>query len=314
MEPGGKSATMTAPEETKRVRIRNILVGTDFSPASDAALDYALAIARRYEACLHILHVIRPESYLTSPVEALPSAIELIRQSAEQEMANLLISGRLRGLPHQVAIEEGDLWTTFSRLVEKNEIDLIVVGTRGCTGAKKMLLGSVSEQIFRLAEQPVLTVGPRARSSAKDATLHRILFPTDFDRNAQAALRYALSLAQEHQSRLTLLHVVEETAWASEQARETIQEFFKQRLEKLVPSGVELWCEPEFVVRFGDPIEKVLETAACDPTSLRDEPSDLIVLGVRGARPIAARLPGTKVYRIVCEAACPVLTVRGGIV
>jgi nucleotide-binding universal stress UspA family protein len=314
MEPARKAGTVTTPEETRPVRIRNILLGTDFSPASDAALDYALAIARRYEACLHVLHVIRPESYLTAPAESVPSALELIRQSAEQEMANLLISGRLRGVAHQVLVQEGELWATFSRLIEQNEIDLIVVGTRGRTGAQKVLLGSVSEQIFRLAEQPVLTIGPHARTEAKEVVLRRVLFPTDFDRNTQAALRYALSLAQEHQSRLTLLHVVEEAAWASEKARETIQEFFKQRLEKLVPPGADLWCEPKFVVRFGDPVERILEAAAHDPTSLRDEPSDLIVLGVRGARPIAARLPGTKVYRIVCEAACPVMTVRGGII
>jgi len=136
------------------------------------------------------------------------------------------------------------------------------------------------------------------------------LFPTDFDRNAQAALRYALSLAQEHQSRLALLHVVEESPLASEKARATIQEFFKKRLEKLVPEGVSLWCEPEYVVRFGDLVTQVLEAAASHPGSACDEPSNLIVLGVRGARPLAAHLPGTKVYRIICEAGCPVLTVR----
>jgi nucleotide-binding universal stress UspA family protein len=313
MQPATETLLSTA-EEIRRVRIRNVLLATDFSPASDAALDYALAIARRYEACVHVAHVIRPEGYAATPAESLPSAIELIRQSAEQEMANLLISGRMRGVAHQVLVEEGELWPTLSRLIDKNEIDLIVVGTRGRTGARKMLLGSVSEQIFRLAEQPVLTVGPHARQNAKEAQLNRILFPTDFDRNAQAALRYALSIAQEHQSRLTLLHVIEESAWASEKSRMTIQDFFTQRLEKLVPPGVNLWCEPEFVVRFGDPVTTILDAAARYPDSVRDEPADLIVLGVRGARPIAARLPGTKVYRVVCEAACPVLTVRGGIV
>lgn len=289
----------------KPVKLDNILFATDFSPASEAALGYALAIARRYDSKLFVAHVIRPDVYQMLPPENLAGVLEQIRHYAEQEMANLLISGRLRGIPHEILLEQGQLWSVLSGMMEKNEIDLIVVGTRGRTGVQKLLLGSVAEEIFRVSHRPVLTVGPTVSGRAPEATqLHQIVFATDFTPAAEQAAAYALSLAQEHQAHLTLMHVVRDVDKVSPESVARLREFFTKRLEKIVPPETDLWCDPEFAVSFGAPAEGVLEVA-------KNKHADLIVLGVRGVASFAGHLPPATAYKIVCQAPCPVLTVRG---
>jgi nucleotide-binding universal stress UspA family protein len=286
------------------IALRNLLVATDFSPASDAALDYALSIARRYESTVHVLHVVRPEAYELVPIESLASSRAVVRRWAEQEMAGLLISGQLRDIPHQVLIAEGELWPAVAAAIEKNEIDLVVLGTHDRKGATKFLLGSAAEEIFRLSDRPVLMVGPRIpREPGRAIELRRILFPTDFAPSSLHALPYAVSLAEEYRARLTLLHVVGHPPDGSAKRVAAAREFFEKQLESLLPPGADLWCEPEPAVAFGDPVQFMLEMAA-------SEKADLIVLGVRGDAGLAARLPRSRAYRIVSRAACPVLTVR----
>jgi nucleotide-binding universal stress UspA family protein len=293
-------------ELPRPVALRNLLVATDFSPASDVALDYALSIARRYESTVHVLHVVRPDTYQLLPTESLTSARETVRRWAEREMASLLISGRLRGTPHQVLIAEGALWPSVSSAIEKNEIDLVVLGAHGRTGATKLLLGSVAEQVFRLSDRPVLTVGPRVRPDrGRTIDLRQILFPTDFTPWAVRALPYAVSLAEEYHARLTLLHVVENPADTSAKGIAIARKVFSKELEALLPPGADLWCEPDAAVGFGDSVSGILEVA-------ESRKADLIVMGVRGDGALTARLPGSKAYQIVCRAACPVLTVRSG--
>jgi nucleotide-binding universal stress UspA family protein len=295
----------TKVNSKRPVKLDNILFATDFSPASETAFGYALAIARRYDSKLFVAHVIRPDVYHMLPPENLAGVLEQIRRYAEQEMANLLISGRLRGIPHQILLEQGQLWTVLSGMMERNDIDLIVVGTRGRTGVQKLLLGSVAEEIFRLSQRPVLTVGPTVSGRAPEETqLRQIVYATDFTPAAEQAAAYALSLAQEHQAHLTLLHVVRDADKVSPESIARLQEFFVKRLEKIVPPETNLWCDPEFAVAFGVPAEGILEIA-------KNRHADLIVLGVRGVPSFAGHLPPATAYKVVCQAPCPVLTVRG---
>lgn len=296
-----------------RIALQNILLATDFSSASDAALTYAAAIARRYDAKMYIAHVIRPDAYQLVPPEALNVTIEQTRRYAEQQMANLLISGRLRDIPHQVLLGTGELWPVLLDMLERNSVDLIVVGTHGRTGVRKLLLGSVSEEIFRLAPCPVLTVGPKATAVDADPEVYpnrpvrRILYATDFTPNSERAAGYALSLAQEHQAHLTMLHVVQEVTEAT-QNEARLLEYFHRQLSGLVPPEADLWCEPEFAVKFGVPADEIMKAAMGRNAG---EQADLIVLGVRRAGTFPGHLPPATAYKVVCQAPCPVLTVRG---
>lgn len=296
---------MTLVDSGSMVRLRNILCATDFSSSSDVALSYAAAIARRYDSQLYLAHVIRPDTYQLAPPAAIPAALEQTRLYAEQQMSDLLVSGRLRDIPHQVLIGEGEFWPVLSEMLEHNEVDLIVAGTHGRTGVRKLLLGSVAEEMFRLATCPVLTVGPKVpREVVAEAGFRNILYATDFTPNAERASAYALSLAQEHRARLTLLHAIQEGSESSHANAALLHSYFAKLLQDLVPPEAELWCTPECVVDFGEAADTILKHAS-------ERQADLIVMGVRRSATFPGHLPPATSYRVVCTAHCPVLTIRG---
>lgn len=284
------------------VPLKQILFLTDFSHISDAALDYALAVARTYESHLYVAHILEP-LYVGSP-EAAMRASGLLRKSAEEDMAELLISARLRGVPHDVVLEEGPLWGTIERLIQQHGIDLVVLGTHGRTGAKKLVLGSVAEEIYRKADCPVLTVGPMARGGVgQEARFQQILFATDLRPTSERAAAYALSLAEQHCARLTLLHVEEYPCSKAPMPLLDLKRQEMERMRSLIPAGVRLVVEPQFAVAFGEASDEIVGVA-------RDEHADLILLGLRGGARLSGHLPATTAYRVVCSAPCPVLTVH----
>ena len=302
--------TMKRADSAAHVAMRNILLATDFSHSSNAALAHAASIARRYDAKMFVAHVIRPDAYQLVPPEAATSTLEQTRRYAEQQMAGLLISGRLRDIPHQVLLGTGELWPVLQDLMSEHEIDLIVVRTHGRTGVRKLLLGSAAEEIFRMASCPVLTVGPKVAVPEGNAlapdplSRRRFLYATDFTSHSERAAAYAISLAQENQAHLTLLHVVQESSDVSEQNRARMVEFFHKRLRALLPDEANLWCEPEIIVEYGEAADAILKVAA-------ETKTELIALGVRRAGTFPGHLPPATAYKVVCQATCPVLTVRG---
>ncbi len=131
------------------------------------------------------------------------------------------------------------------------------------------------------------------------------LLATDLDAVSAEATRYAISLAQENQARLTILNVAPEPKADELVEPQRYAPSTMRRLEALVPADAKLWCEPHFVVEAGDPAEKILDVAGnCH--------ADVIVLGIRPhSVALATHLSRPTAHRVVTEAACPVLTVRG---
>ena len=210
------------------ISLKNILFATDFSEASQAALPYAAAIARRYDSQLHIAHIMSPASYVIPSQPGGPVTIDSIHEAARTDVRQRMetLASHLKTVPHHTYVREGEVWESLSDIIRTHEIDLLVVGTHGRTGVKKLLLGSKAEEILRLAPCPVLTVGPKVAGSArltaiggggKDPTpveisVEQIVYATDFSPESFAAAPFATSLAQEFQSKLTLLHVIEKVS------------------------------------------------------------------------------------------------------
>jgi nucleotide-binding universal stress UspA family protein len=289
----------------KRVSLTKILVTTDFSEVSDHALDYAVALARRYDARIYLTHVITPDPFQFAEPQLAQATYEKVRQAAEEGITDILISGKLRGVPHEVLMEEGNVWPALEKLIVEHEIDLVVCGTHGRGKVQKILIGSVAEEIFRQATTAVLTVGPAVRADVqKEIELNHILFATDFGAGAERAADHAFSLAQEHNAHLTLLHVIESAAAYTDEAIARLREANIARMKQLVPEGVENWCRPEFRVTFGSPVEEIL-------IAVRESKADLIVMGAKPRKNLAGHVPLTIAYNIVTKAPCPVLTVRG---
>lgn len=295
----------TKKDVGKRVSISKIMVATDFSEVSDRALDYAIALARRYDARIYLTHVITPDPFQFAEPQLAQATYEKVRQAAEEGITDILISGKLRAVPHEVLMEEGNVWPCIESLIVRNEIDLVVVGTHGRGKVQKLLIGSVAEEILRKADCAVLTVGPAVKNGiAKEIELNHILFATDFGPGAEKAAAYAFSLAQEHNATLTLLHVIESAAAYTEESVARQREISVVRMKQLMPPGSEDWCKPEFRATFGAAVEEILITA-------RESKADLIVMGAKARKSLAGHAPLTIAYNVVSKATCPVLTVRG---
>jgi len=302
---------MHTVEAGRRIALKNILFATDFSPCSNAALPYALAVARRYGGTLHAAHVLPTEAELVlmSP-ESWPSVAEDDGKRIQPYLDQL--EQELQAIPHSVLTPRGRVAKAIARIIEEREIDLLVLGTRGRAGVSKLLIGSVAEEVFRRAACPVLSVGPNvSRKPNGEIEFHRIIFATDFSADSLAALPYAISLAEEDQAQLALLHIVEQPA-AGIADLEEVRESLLRRLKELLPPEAEPWCRAEcfleFSGQFAPPSIRILEIAG-------DQSADLIVLGVRsvhGPLGLAAHLASTTAH-ILTKACCPVLTVRRGL-
>jgi nucleotide-binding universal stress UspA family protein len=295
---------MPAVQMQKRVTFRNILFATDFSASANMAMPFAAGLAKAFGAKLFAMHVQEPANYALPPemwqdvAQANEVEIQAVCQKVRHDFPEIT---------PQVILGEGSVPLALEAAIKQHQIDLVVVGTRGRTGLGKALLGSQAEEILRRANCPVLTVGPRA--SAEEVRVRgkmaSILFATDFGPASLAAAPIAVSLAEEYQSRLTLLHVVEHRKSHEMTAPSDFGESCERQLRALVPDEARLWCEPHFVVELGQPADAILDVA-------RRTDADLIVLGVHGPEGVpgaSTHLPIATVHNVVTQAECPVLTV-----
>lgn len=295
---------------TTRISLKNILFTTDFTEFSMTALPFAIALAKRFGATIFVTHVLPAEPRLPVAVEAMPPEQVVDRAVAVQEMERLERSGALAGIKHEAIVQRGEYAAVLGDVIAKNRIDLVVAGTHGREGLRKMILGSVAEQIFRTAICPVLTVGPHVTPDVlSDGRFHRVLFATDFSAGSVHALPYALALAEEDHAQLTLLHAVHvDAATPIEGTKPIYDEQIATRseaqLRQMIPQNAQLWAEPEILVRSGLPADVIVETAI-------EERASIIVMGVHHARGAASHNPWAVAHQVVCHAHCPVLSVRG---
>jgi nucleotide-binding universal stress UspA family protein len=294
---------MQAVQARTRITLKNILFATDFSQAAGAAAPIAIQIARRYGAKVYGVHVNRFDDYTV----AAPSAWAAMAEAAEKETKEDAgrLNEQLQSIEHEVVIGEGNLWEVLSNMIQQKEIDLVVVGTRGRTGFGKTLLGSVAEQILRQSPCPVLTVGPHVNPwSDEYVKMREILYATNLATDTPVAAPYAISLAQENQAHLVLLHVIEDPKAGDLVDSPEVTDLKERKLQQLVTEQAGLWCEPTYIVEQGPAAEKILDVA-------KRRPTDLIVLGARPAKGLATHMNIGTVHKVVSQAKCPVLTVRG---
>jgi nucleotide-binding universal stress UspA family protein len=285
---------LASPEKAlaHRLAIREILFPTDLTAASNSVIPYLRVLAERYGAGIHAVHVVAAENG-TVPSERV--------SAAEAQMKHFRESSPFPGVNAEFRIERGTTWDSILAKLPDEQIDLIVVGTHGRHGLKKIILGSVAEQIFRQAPCPVITIGPDA-SASLEGVAPRILCAIDFSPESMRAFDYAVSFAAELNAHLTLLYVMKEFSEGVMLSIDQITRISRERLRAMVPR--ELHISTDVVVEFGSPADTILRMA-------EESQCSMIVLGVRNKLGgVSGRLPWTTAYTVACEAHCPVLTVR----
>jgi nucleotide-binding universal stress UspA family protein len=291
-------------EAIKQITLNKILYLTDFSEPAAAAVPFVAAIARTCGSTVYAAHVLLPDVYTCMAPEFGDVVKEGLEQAAKAKMQR--IEPQLAGLPHETVIVWGaEVWPALRPVMQKNNIDLVVLGTHGRTGVQKLLLGSVAEEFWRRSTVPVLTIGPAIRGAQPDGRFHCVLFATDFTPESLAGYPYAVSMARENHARLILLHVIQQFKKEEILGEQSAIEAIHQ-LNKMLPQDAELWCIPELVVKHGKPAEHIIEVA-------EGSGADLIVLGIRKGDDfgVATHARRTTAHDVVVNAPCPVLTVRG---
>jgi len=292
---------MASQAKVSRIALNQILFATDFSSASESALRYAVALAKRYESTLHIVHVL-PTVVPTVVGDGYPVGDVAVLRNAEQSMAQLMALEEVRTVPHKVAMDSADPGEAIVRHAAHDHIDLIVMGTHGYGGTDKLFLGSTAEKVIRHAACPVLTRGPHALVPASDRFEH-ILYATDFFAGSSQALVYAVALAEEDRADLTLLHVIESHPGSQDELLRWRHQD-REHLSRMLPPDAHLDRQPEFDIERGTPHEEILRLAEI-------KGADLIVMGSHYGGRAATHVPWTTLHHVLSLARCPVLTVRG---
>jgi nucleotide-binding universal stress UspA family protein len=288
------------------MRFRKVLCPVDFFKSSKQAFDYATKFAQSYGASVHALHVVAP---VIPAAYGAPFSVQDLTADLEKESRRLLqklqAEGAKSGVKVTTEVRLGDIDLEIRRAIDEQKADLVVMGTHGRRGFERFVMGSVTERMLRHCPVPLLTVGPGRKGRAVPPSLRRILVTTDFSEGTQDAMAYALSIAQESQAKVTLLHVVHDLA-ADVHGKYygPLVRGIETELENLVPDQALDWCDVETQIEVGVPYEFI-------PKYLQSKKFDLLVMNIHGKNMLERVLLGSTAERTVRAAAeiCPVLLI-----
>ena len=262
-----------------------ILVPSDLGTTSEYALAFARYFHEKYGAGVHVLHAQHfelPPYFSSSQLEALKrelkrsgkAAVEYVRRGSEAVL----------GFTPEVAVVESSPVEAILEASTGGGTDLVIMGTHGRRGARRMWLGSVAERVLQQSALPVLAV----REPPAATPFQRILCPVNLTEVGESALEYAAEIAEAAESQLTVLHAVEKG---------------EQPLNcSLVGEQIKRHCKVEEVVRHGSAARIILE--ASDHLK-----PDLIVMGAERKSSLMGEIFSSTTASVMQWAATPLLIV-----
>jgi nucleotide-binding universal stress UspA family protein len=264
---------------------RKILVPTDLGPASAVALGFARVIHQRFSTpveVLHACHLDMPPYFSSGQIEQLKREIRKAKHSAEELLRkqNAASLGFEAGI---VVVYKSPLDAVLEES-ERLAADLVIMGTHGRHGAKRLMLGSVAERVLRQSRIPVLAV----RESAKPAQFRHIFCPFNFSDVGRAALDYAADMAAANDALLTIMHAMENAGGPP--ACELVEEPIRKR------------CKVEEVLIGGEAAKSILE-------AVQRVAPDLIVMGAQQKSTVFGELFSGTTERVMQLADAPLLVV-----
>lgn len=287
--------------------IDTILVPTDGSPGAEATIDHALEFARADGASVHALSVVAapdgPPTLTADQREEL--AADATRRGREMTI-RITDRAEERDVSASREIREGVPYEEILAAVDEHDVDLVLMGTHGRTGADRARLGSTTERVIALADVPVLSVRLSDGEAAPVEGYDRIVVPTDGSDAAERAAEAALDVASTYDATVHAVYVVDTTTYALEDAPRSIVGLLSEGGENATETIAELARERNLeattAVRRGQPATMLLEYA----TSVD---ADLLAMGTRGQAAGEGRLLGSTTARVVRRSEIPVLTI-----
>jgi nucleotide-binding universal stress UspA family protein len=297
-----------------RVEIKTIFCTTDISDFSNHSISWGVALAREFRAKLFVCHVVdfpAAVTYGDGPIFFMDQQNQAM-DNARQQIKQLIDDQKVQWEP---LITIGHAADEITRLAGEKGADLVISATHGRSGLKRLIVGSVTERLMRTLHCPLMVIrGPKhdlSILSGQTINFNKILVGCDFSEDSHLALQYGLSLAQEFQSELHLVHVKEPAVYAEwlkssvdleEALYHALNDRIREKLKKLIPKEAINWCMPKIDLLEGKPNEELIGYA-------RENQISLIVLGVRGQGLVERMFVGSTTDRVIRQAPCPVLSV-----
>ena len=296
--------------------VNRILFPTDFSQGSERALDSALALAQEFGAELHMLHaVVLHTDDPNDPAHHFPDSEEIrkrLERTNDLRMESGIAGRAADGLPVVQSHRRGmSVAPTILEHALEIDPDLIVMSTHGRRGLENVLLGSVTEEIVRFANCPVLTVRSGEGPSAFPSTAP-ILVPVDFSEHSRQALALARDIASTFGASIHALHVFERPIHPEiylggmpldSPDFHTVEGSLREALETFAREtpGPEVATSLHLVE--GRAVPAILEF-------VQDYEVGLVVIATHGLTGLAHVLLGSVSEKVVRRATCPVLSVK----
>jgi nucleotide-binding universal stress UspA family protein len=292
--------------------IQHLLVAQDFSSSSSRALAYALDLAGRTGATLHLLHV--EEVPLGPLVKGHPSPVSdenTLLEPFTERCRSLIDDETLDALDVRYHVRRaGAVAPALVEMAKETSVDLIVMGTQGQRGLRRAILGSAAREVLRTAPCPVLTTRALSDEEASGTPpVERIVVPIDFSDSSRRALQYTARLTGVYDVPVKLLHVVEAPSLPSVYEIES-PKIATRKVKGRAERTLEAWGrdvlpghhDVSYVVHRGAPAELILEAAP--------SPTDLLVMATRGLSGVRRTMLGSVTEAVVSGARAPVLSAR----
>ncbi|MFC1527475.1 universal stress protein [Candidatus Neomarinimicrobiota bacterium] len=286
---------------------KRILFPTDFSECADAAYEYALLIAKMYNAELHVffadVRYLNPfdlEFEITTDIQ-----IDFKQSMDKYELKYGISYDKIK----KTSIKGYATAPCIIDYIKKEQIDLIIMGTHGRRGIRHMLLGSVTEEVLKTTPCNIITI--RKDHSVMSVPKH-ILIPTDYSDQSLRAVSEGYNIAQKFSAVLTLLHVIEKpipAAYYLAGDEETIDQFYELTAKDAKKKLDDI--NKDAGIRLNYKIKVIKGHVASSITKYAsDNKVDLIVMGSHGHTGLTHFLLGSTTDKVVRSTTCPVMIVK----
>jgi len=292
------------------LEVKLILCPIDFSEFSVRAYRYALSLAEHYRAQVVAQHIVEiwryPSVGFVASAQLYDEFCQSLRESGKQQLQEFVKNHTHDEIQPELVVHLGMAPDSILSFAQVRKTDVIVMGTHGQRGYDRLMLGSVTDRVMRRAPCPVLVVSqpPHDSMAAGEKRRHhltRVLYCTDFSKNSEQALNYAISATAEYDAELTLLHVLEEVP--SPAKSDEVIAAVTARLDKLIPPGRRKNLKIKTAARIGKPYQQIIQFAL-------EAQIDMVTMGVRGRGALDLAVFGSTTYRVMQLGPCPVLAVR----
>jgi len=323
-----------------RIQPEKIMCAVDFSDFSHLILSYGRALAAEFHAKLYVCHVLHDMVMLSSHGQAYIVSEKVSKERLDNTkllLENLIREQRLEA---QTLVLQGHAADELTQIVQEKNIDLVIAATHGGSGIKRFLIGSVTDRLVKTLTCPLLVLHAKedhpSFPNVFRVPMERILVGCDFSPESDLAVEYGLSLAQEFQAELHLVHVIKPEkhielaaadymkiqegdylGWTQSEAltlqqkttddewerRSRLLSRIERQLSHMVPEESRDWCTPVINLLEGKAYAELIHYA-------KTKKVDMMVLGIHGHSLLEQFLVGSTTDRIISRAGCPVLAVR----